>query len=118
MHCLLNRNQSHTEIERFVDLKSHKIHLLAHWALSQTQMTVFPTLSYTSTSKIPTLNLSYTWSLEKVNRSGGASPYRPLWGVPPRTYQVHINVIYLIPDWTKSSNVSDTLINDLWTKIL
>ena len=44
-------------MERFLDLISHKIHLLwpALWALSQIQMTDFPTLSYTSTSKIPTL---------------------------------------------------------------
>ena len=33
-------------------------------------MTDFPTLSYTTTSKIPTL--SYSWSLKKVPLSGGA----------------------------------------------
>ena len=51
------------------------------WALSQTQMTDFPALLYTSTSKISTL--SYTWSLKKISLSDGASPHRPLWGVPP-----------------------------------
>ena len=35
--------------------KSLKIHLLALWALSQTQMTDFPTLLYTSAGEIPTL---------------------------------------------------------------
>ena len=35
-------------------------------------MTDFPSISYTSTGKIPTL--SYTWSLKKVSLSGGASP--------------------------------------------
>ena len=39
-------------------------------------MTDFPTLLYTSTSKIPTL--SYTWGLKKVLLLGGTSPYRPL----------------------------------------
>ena len=47
----------------------------------QTEMVDFATLSFTSTIEIPTL--SYTWSLIKVPHSGGASPYRPLWGVPP-----------------------------------
>ena len=51
------------------------------WALSQTQMTDFSALLYTSTSKISTL--SYTWSLKKISLSDGASPHRPLWGVPP-----------------------------------
>ena len=40
-----------------------------------TEMTVFPILSYTSTSEIP--NLSYTWGLKMVPLPGGASPYRP-----------------------------------------
>ena len=55
--------------------------LLALWTILQTHMTDFPTLSYTSTSKIPTLWC--TWSLEKVPLSGGASLYRPLWWVQP-----------------------------------
>ena len=50
--------------------KAIKIHLLALWALSQTQMTDFSTLSYTC-------------SLKKIPLSGGASPYRALQGVPP-----------------------------------
>ena len=41
----------------------------------------FPTLSYTSSSQITIL--PYTWSLEKVPLSGGASPYRPLSGKYP-----------------------------------
>ena len=49
--------------------------------LSQTQMTDFPTLWYTSTSKIHTL--SYTWSLKKVLLSSGAFPYRPSYGLLP-----------------------------------
>ena len=53
--------------------------------LSQTQMTDFPTLWYTSTSKIHTL--SYTWSLKKVLLSSGAFPYRPSYGLPtPRMW--------------------------------
>ena len=39
-------------------------------------MADFPTLSYTSASKIPII--SYTRSLKKVALSGGSSPYRPL----------------------------------------
>ena len=46
--------ESITKMERFLDV----INLLALLDLSQTQMTDYPTLSYTSTSKIPTL--SYT----------------------------------------------------------
>ena len=64
----------------FSTLWSHKSHLLALWTLLQTQMTDFPSLSYTSTSKIPTL--SYTWSLRKIPLSGRASPYRPLLRAP------------------------------------
>ena len=46
-------------------------------------MTDFPTLSYTSTIKIPTP--AYTWSLKKVPFSGGAPLYKPLYRVlrPP-----------------------------------
>ena len=46
-------------------------------------MTDFPTLptfSYSSTSEIPTL--LFTWSLKKIPLSGGASLYRPSYGVP------------------------------------
>ena len=43
-------------------------------------MTDFSSLLYTSTCEIPTL--LYTWSLKYVPFSGGASPYRPLSGVP------------------------------------
>ena len=75
MHCHLNRNQSKNrtfprlyEVIKFI--------CLALWAISQTQMTDFPTLWNTSTSKIPTL--SDTWSLKKVPLSGGASQYRTL----------------------------------------
>ena len=52
MHCPehLNRNQSQKQ-NVFSTLQSHKIHLLALWALSQTQMADFPTLLYTSTIK-------------------------------------------------------------------
>ena len=50
--------------------KAIKIHLIALWALSQTQMTDFSTLSYTC-------------SLKKIPLSGGASPYKALQGVPP-----------------------------------
>ena len=45
--------------------KAIKIHLIALWALSQTQMTDFSTLSYTC-------------SLKKIPLSGGASPYMAL----------------------------------------
>ena len=82
VNALLFKWESITKIERFLDFrKSHKIYLLALWALSQTQLTD------TSTSKIPTL--SYTRSLKKVPLSGRAShvghhreypllPHRPL----------------------------------------
>ena len=43
------------------------------------KLTDYSTLSYTSTSEIPTH--SYTWSQDPKMR---ASPYRSLWGVPPR----------------------------------
>ena len=42
----------------------------------QTEMTDFPTLSYTCASEISTL--SYTRSLKKVPLSGGSIPYKPL----------------------------------------
>ena len=51
------------------------------FGLSSTEITDFPTLSCTSTSEIPTL--SWPWGLYKVPLSGAASPYRPLWEVPP-----------------------------------
>ena len=41
-----------TKIERFLDTICQSF-----WALSQTQMTDFPTLSYTSTSEIPTFHI-------------------------------------------------------------
>ena len=53
VNALLFKQESITKIERFLDFrKSHKIYLLALWALSQTQMTdtstsIIPTLSYT-----------------------------------------------------------------------
>ena len=40
-----------------------------------TKSNEFPTLSYTSTSKMPIL--SYTWGLKEVPVLGRASPYRP-----------------------------------------
>ena len=43
-------------------------------------MTYFPVLLYTLTSDIPTL--LYTRSLKKLPPSGGASLYKPLYGVP------------------------------------
>ena len=61
------------ELNVFSTLSNHKIYLLA---LSQTLMTDFPTLLYTSTSEIPTL--SYTGSLKKIPLSDGASSYRSL----------------------------------------
>ena len=46
-------------IRKFYSLfRSHKVHLLAFYASLQIEMTDFPTLSYTSTSEIPTI--SYT----------------------------------------------------------
>ena len=75
MHVHFNRNQPQNRT--FSRLyKAKKTHLLAIWALSQIQMTYFPNLLYTSTSKIPTL--SYTLTPQKVPRLGGPSPYRPL----------------------------------------
>ena len=54
---------------------SHVMRLLAIFGFLPTEMTVFPTLSYTSTSEIP--KLPYTWSLEIVFPWGGAFAYRP-----------------------------------------
>ena len=80
MHCHLHRDQSKNRM--FPRLyKVIKFICSALWAISQTQMTDFPTLLNTSTSKIPTL--SYTWSLKKVPLSGGPSPYRTLTEFPP-----------------------------------
>ena len=45
-------------------------------------MTVFPTLFYTSTREIPIPGLLYTSRLKKLPLSGRASPYSTL-GVPP-----------------------------------
>ena len=59
----------------FSTIHSQEIVLLVLYVL-QTEMTDFPILSYTSTSKIPTL--SYTWCLKKIAFSGGAFPYWPL----------------------------------------
>ena len=56
-----------------------KMHLLALLSLFTDEMTCFPTHSYTSASEIA--NISYTWRLKKLTLSGGASPYRPLYGV-------------------------------------
>ena len=52
--CTVNMNKSQTRT--FSQLfHTHKMHLLALWAFLQTEMTDFLTLSYTSTSEIPTL---------------------------------------------------------------
>ena len=51
------------------------------WALSQTQMTDFPTLLYTLTSEISTL--SYTWSLKRYPFRAERPRIGRLQGVPP-----------------------------------
>ena len=48
----------------------------------QTETTDFPTHSYTSSSKTPTL--SYIWSLKQVPLSGEASPYGSFFREYPR----------------------------------
>ena len=48
----MNKSQTRTFFQLF---HTNKMHLLALWAFSQTKMTDFPTLLYTSTSEIPTL---------------------------------------------------------------
>ena len=48
----MNKSQTRTFFQLF---HINKMHLLALWAFSQTKMTDFPTLLYTSTSEIPTL---------------------------------------------------------------
>ena len=59
-------------------------------------MTYFSPLLYTSISEIPAL--SYTWSLKKIPLSGGASPYEPSYGVPPReNNSVTYNINYKSP---------------------
>ena len=50
----------------------------------QTEMTDFSTLSYTSTSEISTLSI--TWSPKKVPLSGGAFPYGHYKKYPPAKY--------------------------------
>ena len=68
MHCHLHRDQSKNKM--FPRLyKVIKFICSALWAISQTEMTDFPTLLKTSTSKIPTL--SYTWSLKKYHLRAG-----------------------------------------------
>ena len=82
VNALLFKQESITKIERFLDFrKSHKIYLLALWALSQTQLTD------TSTSKIPTL--SYTRSLKKVPLSVGASRVGHYREYPRRPLRIH-----------------------------
>ena len=71
MHCLLNRNQSQ-KVTVFSRLDK---------AIKLSQMTEFPTLSYSSLSEIPTL--SYTWGLKKVPLSGGASLWLAILGSNP-----------------------------------
>ena len=58
-------------------------------------MTDFTTLSYTSTSEIPTP--SYTWSLKRLPLLGGAFLYRPLYRVPPPPPQTPQRVVSCIP---------------------
>ena len=80
MHVHLNRNQPQNKT--FSRLyKAKKTHLLAIWALSPIQMTYFPNLLYTSTSKIPTL--SYALTLKRY----------PVWADPLRIghYRVSLN---------------------------
>ena len=71
MHCLLNRNQSDKK-RTFSRLDK---------AMKLSQMTDFPTLSYPSISKIPTL--SYTWRSKKVPISGGAFLWLAILGSTP-----------------------------------
>ena len=71
MHCLLNRNQSDKK-RTFSRLDK---------AMKLSQMTDYPTLSYPSISKIPTL--SYTWRSKKVPISGGASLWLAILGRTP-----------------------------------
>ena len=52
-------------------------------------MTDFSTLSYTSTSEIPTP--TYTWRMKKGTLSGGASLYTPSEGVLPRPQHQQFN---------------------------
>ena len=50
-------------------------------------MTDFPTISFSWTGEIPFIYLKEVWleaKNKKVPLSGGAFPYRPLWGVTPR----------------------------------
>ena len=77
------------------------------WAISQTEMTDFPTLLNTSISKIPTL--SYTWSLKKVPLSGGASPSRTLKEVPPPPPEVNLYSV-------SSAEEAQKLIDDFETQ--
>ena len=75
-HCTKPENF----LELFTLIKLPSVAFLGHFT---DQVTGFPTISYTSTGKIP--SLSYIRSLKKVPLSGGASPYRPLQRVsPPR----------------------------------
>ena len=98
-------------------------------------MTDFTTLSYTSTSEIPTP--SYTWSLKGLPLLGGAFPYRPLYRVPPpppsnspQTPQrvvscipiinddedLLLHLIYIMPP--ENCTFGSFLHKDQWTEIL
>ena len=93
-------------------------------------MTDFTTLSYTSTSEIPTP--SYTWSLKRLPLLGGAFPYRPLYRVPPppQTPQrvvscipiinddedLLLHLIYIMP--LENCTFGSFLHKDQWTEIL
>ena len=82
--CTIFKLWIQTESQRFLDFFTGlKCSFWPLWTFSQIEMIDFPILSYTSTCKISTL--SYAWSLKRVLFSGGASPYRPLLGVPPPT---------------------------------
>ena len=68
---------------------SHKVPLWAFKVILQTEMTDFPSLSYTSTSEIPTL--SHTPKAEKGTASGRSLPVKAIIGSTPLPLLLGLN---------------------------
>ena len=79
VNVLSFRQELITKIKGFLDFLKPQNSSVSPLSPFTDQMADFPTLSYASTSKIPTL--SYSRSLKKIPLSAGAFPYRPSQGV-------------------------------------
>ena len=78
------------------------MHLLPFWVFLQSEMIDFHTVSYASTSEIHTP--THILRLENGISLCGASPLRPLWGVPPplTPRELTVHVIYHMRELIKS----------------